>query len=865
MGLAMVVPFAAGCGEVVIDGDTQGGALCSPEDDGNSCTDDVCEGEVPAHPPSPAGKACGAAGMHCDGQGTCVACASAVDCPAPVGPCQVAVCAGGACSAGAAPDGAACDDLDPCTAADTCVGGACVSGSPVVCPAGQSCEGGVCAAAMCTGATGYPGPAAQWFGMEGISWVGAADMDGDGALDVVASSATDVRVARNVGKGVLAPPDVFPALPYFYVPVLADLNGDGAHDLAIAHREQGSGSDGLSVLLNQGNGLLSAPVDFPAGESPTTVAAADLNGDGALDLAVAAWDVAVGGVSVLLNDGTGAFSAPALYGPGLISGALAAGDLDGDGAVDIVAANPATNSAAVLFGDGNGSLGAPVEYAANLAPYGVVISDLNGDGALDFVTANYDGGDVSVFLNEGSGAFASAVSYPAGDVPRAVVAGDLDHDGAPDLVVANGAEEGTHGLTVLRNQGDGTFLPAAHYPANVTTSSVALGDMNGDGHLDALANAAYWPDYVGGVTVMLGLGDGALLAPVPHAEGETHESATVGDLNGDGAPDLAVTNMTGGDVSVLFNTGGGAFAAPVHLAAGSHPRAAAIEDLDGDGQLDLAVVNEDGGDVSVLLNQGGGALVIAASVTAGQAPRALTVADFDGDGLPDLAVANHGGSGAGSVSVHFNEGNGAFTAAAGADIHAAGPHPTAVAASDLDGDGAPDLAVTSDAGLSVLINEGGGAFAPAVSHAAVAMPASVAAGDLNGDGLPDLVVASGGGPGINVEGRVGVYLNEGGGAFADAALYTASIMPGSVVMTDLDGDGKLDLAVASHYYNDVTLLYNQGDGTFSGAAPYSACYYPQQIAAGDLDGDGRPDLVVAGADSVDVMLATCLPWGPPQN
>ena len=341
-----------------------------------------------------------------------------------------------------------------------------------------------------------------------------------------------------------------------------------------------------------------------------------------------------------------------------------------------------------------------VNYVAGMAPQAVAVGDLDGNGTIDMAVANNGSNDVSVLLNQGHGAFGTAVSYPTGLGPDSIAVGDLNGDGKVDLAVANfstgrpGAASGD--LSILLNAGSATFAAAVNYDSGGFTASIALGDLNGDGIPD-LATA----DEAGAhAFVTLNTGNGTFGAPGGYAVGMNPVSMAIGDLNGDRQADLAVANNASGTVSVILNAGNASFATAVSYAVGMSPTSVVIGDLNGDGKADLAVANGGSGNVSVLLNKGDGSLTEATTFAAGAGPSSIAVGDLNGDGRLDLAVAN--GSG-GNVSVLVNDGNGLFAPAVSLTT---GAGPTSVAIGDVNDDCKPDLAVTnsSSGNVSVLLN-----------------------------------------------------------------------------------------------------------------------------------------------------------------
>ena len=358
------------------------------------------------------------------------------------------------------------------------------------------------------------------------------------------------------------------------------------------------------------------------------------------------------------------------YGTGLGPESVSIGDLDGDGRADLVLANLFTDNVSVLLNNGDGTFAPDVLYDVGDLPKSVAIGDLDGDGDVDLVTANQNSDDVTVLLNNGDGTFAPFVSYLAGERPQFVSIADLDGDGAIDLVVANQGSFGIPGgVSVLLGNGDGTFASEVRY-GDRESRSVAIGDFNGDRYADlVVVNGGSFPD-PSNVSVLLNNGDGTFASEVLYEVGIGAFSVAVGDLDGDGDTDLAVVNIVGfpepGNVSVLLNNGDGTFAEDELYGVGQDPRSVAIADLDGDGDADLVVANlRDSDDsVSVLLNNGDGTFAPDLEYRAASTPRAVAIGDLDGDGDPDLAVADSAGN---DVSVLLNQ-CGPFTDPCRADL-----------------------------------------------------------------------------------------------------------------------------------------------------------------------------------------------------
>ncbi|MGD1916143.1 MAG: FG-GAP-like repeat-containing protein [Phycisphaerales bacterium] len=332
-------------------------------------------------------------------------------------------------------------------------------------------------------------------------------------------------------------------------------------------------------------------------------------------------------------------------------------------------------------------------------PLDVETGDLDGDGDLDLVVANTANDDISVLLNDGTGALALEVRYAAGSEPVAVAIADLNGDGDTDLVVANGTGDD---VSVLLNNGDATFAPGVTYGLTDRPTSIVLGDLDGDGDTDLAAAV----DSIGTgiVGVLLNNGDATFAPEVSYAVGQLPESIALGDLDGDGDDDLAVVNLIDDTVTVLVNGGDATFPTSTLLNVGDQPNAVALGDMDGDGDHDLVVANFSDDDVSVLLNNGDATFAPGVRYAVGRLPVAVALGDLDGDGDHDLVVAKTGSlGGANDLSVLLNDGAGAF----GPEVrYTAGDSPSSLALGDLDGDGDHDLAVANASGddLSVLRN-----------------------------------------------------------------------------------------------------------------------------------------------------------------
>jgi hypothetical protein len=347
------------------------------------------------------------------------------------------------------------------------------------------------------------------------------------------------------------------------------------------------------------------------------------------------------------------------------------------------------------------------------------------------------------------------------------------------------------------------------------------------------------------------------------------ESVAVADVNGDGKPDLVLANYCektcdNGSVVVLYGNGDGTFSGSgqAHNSGGHGAWSVAVADVNGDGKPDLLVTNYLSSTVGVLLSVNGYYFYPAVTYNSGgNIAVAVAVADVNGDGKPDLLVTNCGriscGDGIGVVSVLLGNGDGTFQAAVSYD--SGGYYAMSVAVADVNGDGWPDLLVTNDSGtVGVLLGNGNGTFQPVAIYGAGGAPASsVAVADVNGDGKPDVLVAN--------WGALGVLLGNGDGTFQAAASYDpGGYLAMSVAVADVTGDGWPDLLVAEcadsycsgSGYGLVGVLRGNGDGTFRPAVTYrSGGIAAVSVAVADVNSDGWPDLLVANVNGCPACKA----------
>ncbi len=378
----------------------------------------------------------------------------------------------------------------------------------------------------------------------------------------------------------------------------------------------------------------------------------------------------------------------------------------------------------------------------------------------------------------------------------------LDTASSNDVVATAplSAQPASTGTLSFRNSSNPSTDP---YP-----QSVAVGDFNGDGKLDLAAPVYSIFTPMASIDVFLGNGDGTFTAaPSIAATGYNANFLAVGDFNGDGKQDLAVTLADANSgVLILLGNGDGTFTPQPNIPV-SNAYEIAAADLNGDGIPDLVVTSGTG--LTILLGKGDGTFTVASTLAATNDVTSVTTGDFNGDGIPDIAATIFPyqgtlGSGTdvpGSVEIFLGKGDGTFTPESAEP--AVGYSPIDVVAGDLNGDGILDLAVAdlaSDsnypATVTVLLGKGDGTFTPTAQTLLTGnLPYSVAIGDFNGDGIPDLVTANAG------SNTASVFLGNGDGTFAAGPTPSTGTNPIFAAAGDFNGDGLSDIAAVLNYPN----------------------------------------------------------------
>lgn len=672
----------------------------------------------------------------------------------------------------------------------------------------------------------------------GPAGVIVADFNHDHRLDLAVTNFDDNTVSVFLGTrsgGFTAKVDYATGVSPAAL-VSADFRGDGKADLAVVNEYDGTGDPGtVSILLGNGDGTFQTHVDYPVGNYPVGIVAADFNGDGKIDLAVV--NDTDSTVSILFGNGDGTFQSQTLVSVGTEPTSLGSGDFNGDGKVDLITSNVGAGTVTVLLNKGNGSFTRVDSSTGILAPdfSALAVGDYNRDRKLDVVVSSMSFG-LFLLLGNGDGSFQSPVAIP-GSTPDNIhflLAGDFNHDGKLDLV-----EEGVAGVVfVLLGNGDGTFRQPvfSFLGVDVTATSFASADINGDGLPDLVAICE-------SLQVLLGKGDGTfavpatvLLAPTP----ELLDAAVAADFNGDGKLDLAVAqenNLSHGEISVELGKGDGTFGKPIvspMISTGTN--LLLTGDFNADGKTDLLIGEDYVLGFGVLLGKGDGSFKTEVDTAVSNGFLSLAVGDFNGDGKTDVVVSNNGTGSNPLMNIYLSNGDGTFRA--GAQYTA--PFYSSVSVADVNHDGKLDLVVTSFAvALQVFLGNGDGTFQNPISGPNALYSGGLVIDDFNGDGKLDVVAITYDGIAFLAGNGDGTFQNP---TYSDSAFQFCC----QLVASDVSGDGKLDLVNVNAGSGIVVMLGN-GDGSFQAPLTYGS---PGQISSGtlgvgDFNSDGIADIGMA--------------------
>ena len=527
---------------------------------------------------------------------------------------------------------------------------------------------------------------------------------------------------------------------------------------------------------------------------------------------------------------------------------VSTGDLDEDGDLDFAMANSGLNTVTIVLNEEAENFSGPIEYDVGGDPFSLAIADLDQDGDLDIVSGSrpFSPPNVSVLFNQGDGTFAEPIEHQPEMGISNLTVGDLNGDNWPDIVIAS-----SRLLFLMINDGTGDFPTIReHDPDARFLDQIAIGDLDGDGDHDVVVTELFSP-----MIVLFNDGQGNFESAARYPVGDDPNSIALGDLDGDNDLDVVVTDSFSSAVRTLFNQGDGTLTqiAPLVLSETSNDLSDVdLVDLDGDSALDVVVVvSALSSQVMVLFNDGSGELEGRASYHDPLSNSSLASGDFDNDGTNDVVIA-----GGHAILPLFNQGDGSFPRQLEYAFDGA---PVALGSGDLDGDGDVDIVAGMNAvpsHVSILLNEGDGVFTEAAQYGVVP-PKALAVSDLDGDRDLDIVIAGSIGPAGSA---ISVFINEGSGNFRQPIDYLLDGNIRSLALGDLNGDTDLDVVVEGDVLenqsivNFASVLLNQGEGTLGEAVEYPTDEAAESIALYDVDGDGDLDILAPNTSTLSVLL-----------
>ena len=694
-----------------------------------------------------------------------------------------------------------------------------------------------------------------------VSFVRLADLDRDGDLDAVASisvaffntsvvNASRVAIFENLGDGTLE----------FFSTVgtggqgpqqlnLEDRNGDGTPDISVVNStSQAANSHNFTIRLGNGDLTFGDRNTFDIPDRPLGFDFGDLNGDGLEDLIVAR--ERNGNAAVMLADGLGGFTfTETPVGPIGLNASLA--DFDGDGNLDYAIGT--TTGVRVAFGDGTGAFQNQQTITGTATRYSAVeTADLNNDGLVDILATSL--ATLHVLINRGGGQFVETAFATGAGIVRhedlAVV--DLNRDGFLDVTIPTKSDGN---VLAFYNEGFGQFSTSSRgvFFAGNNTLSVAIGDLNGDGDLEAVVgNELQRSGSINGaITVLEGIGDGTFNQSRENAlPGARPQTVELADVNQDGILDLiSIVTRPGtalqSSLALQFGDGTGDFEDAVDIPLNANgPNDFVVADFNNDGLPDFAVTARFEDDVLLVLQNPDGSFSEPQRIDFSGQAQSIEAADINNDGNVDL-VARFG-----DIFVLLGDGTGAFPDITSFDEPFSGQGgDDELQIVDVDNDGNLDLLGTTRRNFIFMTGDDNGGFNAAVERGTGGFfgADSVAAADLNGDGLADLVAV---GKGLSVR------LGTGGGAFDNAVITTFGndVVGRGIELVDFDNDGDLDALTLISAGNSVLVMLNDGNGQFVEHGRFATGNRPVNLATGDLDFDGDLDIAVANDRAGNVSL-----------
>lgn len=678
------------------------------------------------------------------------------------------------------------------------------------------------------------------------------DIDSDGDQDFMVSNYTSatVSVYKNLGVGAFTAATTYAGVAgnSGFELELYDIDKDGDLDMVMANN-----GTTISYRYNDGTGTFGVRTDKTATAGTLGIAIADYNSDTWPDFAVTSNSNAR--VEIYLNNGAGGFTTTsAAITAGTNPRTILADDFNGDSNKDLVWTNLGDDTVSISTGNGDGTFNARTNYAVGDGPFYLISKDINGDSKKDLIVNNNTAGTTSVLLGNGDGTFNAQTSYPACTTVREMAVEDFDADGDQDVASSCWGE---NKIIVMNGNGTGVLAAPTTYTAMSSTTmtlGIAAADFDGDGKKDLINSF-----YTTGNYVSILYNKGTSFTPFPKNpsdSGVSTISPVVADFDGDNVIDIAMSDQSNNAVRVYLGNNNGSFQAGSAY-TGTSPTAIHVADMDRDGYLDLVSSGYTSGGTGQAINiytgAAAGVFNAATTLTTCPGPFGIALRDFNRDAYIDIGVSCYANNTAGYLRVHLSLGNGAF--APGVDYTTFGTGPLYMDVADLTGDGildliAPVYTALTGTKLSYFPGVGDGTFGARqdyVTGAGTPAPINSTTGDMDNDGDLDIIVTN-----YNTT-NISILFNNAGD-FSTRTSYNTLQRPRGVTVTDLNGDGNLDLVINSQLDLAIMVFYGTGTGTLGTRRDYynpDALYFNTPV---DINGDGKLEIVNSSAGSKSFLL-----------
>lgn len=665
------------------------------------------------------------------------------------------------------------------------------------------------------------------------------DLNGDSNLDVIGVESIwpYAPCFFGDGRGGFHPgPSVFAPTAKGDSAEVADLNGDGALDLAIA-------SSALVIQYGNGDGTFGPLHYHGVGSSGSSPRVGDLDLDGDLDIVVV--NGSKNKIYVLRATSAGTF--PAIgeaYGVGSSPRRCAIGDLDQNGLPDIAVANSVGGTVSVLLSSSSGGFSTATSHSTQVQAWTIDIGDTDGSGGLDLIVGSAGADSIVVLPGDGVGGFGPAKTSPACSGTFDVASLAYDSDPYADVVVGTGFEKT---LCVLRSDGNGQFVATATFDIGLRADAVYPADVDGDGAEEIVvfhANQSFG--------IVERDSETTFQAGESHSVYYMASGLAAADFDQDGRDDIVAGSRFGysqyyGLVTYFQAASNDAFAAGVDLFASSAAYELACADIDGDGDFDFASAATLYG-IEIWLGDGSGAFAFPVWIASQVTNTALAIADFDGDGLVDVVTTHGTNSGTAPGSKRL----GRRLGTAGALWPNLVEYPMSQASDELvvgdfDADGSLDVVATHPVGSAASFYRGDsfGGFLPAIEFAVGLGPDAADAADLDRDGTLDLVVCR---PGDDL---ISIFTNDGSGSFSFSSSHATGVGPTDLVLCDFDGDSDTDLVSIDGVTFSLALRRNDGHAAFGPPQLQAAGNFASDLVAANFDSDTTIDFAVLRSDGTN--------------